>query len=149
MLPLPVWPLSMCGSVQHDKASSNQAIQPLHGEGRTILFQHPFFDESMGGPMYKLPVWHPFRLVILFLFDIYLILVPYTYIKIFTFRINLRKNQKQDTSLKRRNIMSTGYNIAVWFVEALVTLMVSNFESILFVLNKLFVIKLLFNVYSF
>ena len=98
------------------------------GQDEQYFFNIPsFLDESMGGPMYKLPVWHPFRLVILFLFDIYLILVPYTYIKIFIFRISLRTNQKGDTSLKRRNIVSTGYNMAVWFVEALVTLMVSNF----------------------
>ena len=95
------------------------------GKEEQYFFNLPdFLDESTGGPMYSLPIWHPFRLVILFLFDSYLVLVPYAYLKIFLFRKNLKMKKSNHSSLKKRNIVSTGYNMTVWIVEGIVALMV-------------------------
>ena len=75
--------------------------------------------------MYSLPIWHPFRLIILILFDSYLVLVPIAYLKIFIFRKNLKIQKSNYTSHKKRNIVSTGYNMTVWIVEGIVSLLVS------------------------
>ena len=96
------------------------------GKEEQYFFNIPdFLDESTGGPMYSLPIWHPFRLIILILFDSYLVLVPIAYLKIFIFRKNLKIQKSNYTSHKKRNIVSTGYNMTVWIVEGIVSLLVS------------------------
>ena len=97
------------------------------GKEEQYFFNVPdFLEESSGGPMYGLPVWHPFRVFILLLFDSYLVLVPFAYLRIFLFRRKLKTKQNNETILKKRNIVSTGYNMSVWIVEGFVTLMVSK-----------------------
>ena len=97
------------------------------GKEEQYFFNIPFFlEETAGGPLYKLPLWHPFRLIALFLFDINLFIVPYAYIKIFNFRKNLRMIQHHGPHWKRRNIVSTGYNMAIWLVEGFISIAVRN-----------------------
>ena len=104
------------------------------GKEEQYYFNIAFFlDEPIGGPLYKLPVWHPYRLVIMCLYYFYIVLVPYAYIKIFMFRKNQRTKglaEKDNMTWKRRNIVSTGYNMVVWLVEGLVMLMVSSISKI-------------------
>ena len=64
----------------------------------------------------------------MFLFYTYLVLAPYAYIKIFIFRKNILTKglvKKDDVSWKKRNMVSTNYNMAVCLVEGLAMLMVS------------------------
>ena len=94
-----------------------------------FLYKTDWLD---GGALYKLPFWHPFRMVMLFLFYNYLVLVPYTYINIFIFRRrqhSLNRFGKDEMNMRHRNIVSTGYNMAVWFLEALVMILVRSFDS--------------------
>ena len=96
------------------------------GREEQYYFNIPHFlaktDWMDGGALYKLSFWHPFRMIMVFLFYTYLVLVPFTYINIFIFR---RKHHSENRGLKRRNIVSTGYNMAVWFLESLAMLLVS------------------------
>ena len=100
------------------------------GREEQYYFNIPHFlaktDWMDGGALYKLSFWHPFRMIMVFLFYTYLVLVPFTYINIFIFR---RKHHSENRGLKRRNIVSTGYNMAVWFLESLVMVVVSNLVS--------------------
>ena len=97
------------------------------GQEEQFFYDIPFFlEQPRGGPLNKLPIWHPVRLYLVILYNVYIFVVPIAYIKIFRFR-------KLDTSVvseqaqlfrKRRNIVSTWYNMAVWLVEGVVTILV-------------------------
>ena len=98
------------------------------GRAEQYLYSIPFFhDEKPGGHLNILPVSHPYRLSLYFLYYIYLVLVPYVYIKIYRFR---KKNsqpgisEKERMFRKKRNIVSFRYNIAIYLMEGLATLTV-------------------------
>ena len=87
-----------------------------------------FLEEPLGGPLTKLPIWNPFRLVMIIFYNVYLFVVPFAYIKIFMFRknnMNTKISEEHRLFWKRRNIVSTWYNMAVWLAEGVFTILVS------------------------
>ena len=91
-----------------------------------------FFEQPKGGPLNNLAIWHPARLYLILLYNSYVFIVPYVYIKIFEFRRNDKSAISEDSKLhrKKRNVVSTGYNMAVWLGEGVVTILVkTNFKG--------------------
>ena len=99
------------------------------GRMEQFLYNIPFFFEKpKGGPLYNLSILHPVRLYLVCHYNIYIFIVRYVYIKIFKFRSNDQSAVSEAAKLdrKRRNIVSTGYNMAVWMAEGIVTILVST-----------------------
>ena len=86
-------------------------------------------DESVGGYWNDLPVWHPFRVTQICLLLSYLLLVPVAYWKIFYFLKNMMGTGLAERIInkrKKRNIVSSSYNFAVWLADGFAIVMVST-----------------------
>ena len=92
-----------------------------------FFYDIPFFlEQPRGGPLNNLSIWHPVRLYLVVIYNVYIVVVPIAYIKIFRFRtLNTSVVSEQARIFqKRRNIVSTWYNMAVWLVEGVVTILI-------------------------
>ena len=96
------------------------------GRAEEYFFNIPFFlEDPVGGHLTILPIYHPFRLALIFLYCIYLFIVPFAYIRIYRFRKKCHENGKDKSYQKKRNIVSFGYNMAVWLAEGVAMTFVS------------------------
>ena len=99
------------------------------GKEETFFFNIPFFlEERVGSGHIMLPFWHPLHLIFCFIYTCYIFIVPFVYMKIFRFRGKRGVtgiSEEQKLFWKRRNIVSTWYNMAVWLSEGIVSILVS------------------------
>ena len=105
-------------------AGSTKRYMRCMGRVEQYFYSIPFFlEEPVGGHLTILPIWNPFRLALIFLYLIFLVIVPFAYIRIFL----LRKEAPNKTKDKqKRNIVSFWYNMAIWLMEGFATVGVSN-----------------------
>ena len=88
-----------------------------------------FLDESTGGHWNDLPITHPLRMTQLFLMIFSVVVVPLVYLKIFLFIRNMKPAGLSERAVmrrKKRNIVSTRYNFAVWLADGAAIVMVSS-----------------------
>ena len=110
--------------------STSKVYNRCMGKEEQFYFNIPFFlDESDAWGTYnRLPIWNPYRLINLLLFFLSFFLAPYAYLRIFYFRKKLRGeglNEKEKLRRKKKNLVSTGYNMAIWLFEGFVLIFVS------------------------
>ena len=99
------------------------------GREEEFFYNIPFFlEQPRGGPLNNLSIWHPVRLYLVVIYNVYIVVVPIAYIKIFRFRKLDSSVISEEVKLfrKRRNIVSTWYNMAVWLAEGVVTILVRS-----------------------
>ena len=105
-------------------AGSTKRYMRCMGRVEQYFYSIPFFlEEPVGGPLTILPIWNPFSLVLIVLYAIFLVIVPFAYIRIFLLRKEA-PNKTQDK--QKRNIVSFWYNMAVWLAEGVATVGVSD-----------------------
>ena len=113
-------------------ADTSKRYNRCMGQEEQFFFNIPFFfEESNGVDSSQMPIWHPFRLTRFFIFSFSMFIAPYAYVNIFLFRKNQNQcglSETEKTSRKRRNIVSTGYNLAIWLAEGVVLIMVVQYK---------------------
>jgi hypothetical protein len=98
------------------------------GTEERFLYNIPsFMEESVGGVWNNLPIWHPIRVAQMLWIFLSVVLVSVAYLQIFYFRKNMKATGLSERVIKkrkRRNIVSTSYNFAVWLADGLAIVMV-------------------------
>ena len=113
-----------------------------------------FYEEAPTGPLTNVPWTNPYRFKLFWenfweikilkyltfcrwllgiLYNSFIIIVPYCYVKIYYFRKNLKTPGTRTGSVdkdmekrKKRNIVTFSYNMLVWIIEALFAVIVSR-----------------------